>query len=114
MINNTILFHTALKNNMSNDKTFQINKNNESQKLYLVYGDTEYETAYGISINTFGVFDTKEKAIQQKKKKEKEYKKLAMNYYNKDSDYQPFNISFSILEVDLNEDIDKYLGGYIE
>lgn len=113
MINNTILFHTVLKNNMSNDKTFQINKNNESQKLYLVYGDTEYETAYGISINIFGVFDTKEKAIQQKRKKEKEYKKLATNYYN-DSNYQSFNISFSILEIDLNEDIDKYLGGYIE
>lgn len=113
MINNTILFHTVLKNNMNNDKIFQINKDNESQKLYLVYGDTEYETAYGISINTFGVFDTKEKAIKQKKKKEKEYKKLATNYYN-DPDYQYFNISFSILEVDLNEDIDKYLGGYIE
>ena len=74
MINNTILFHTVLKNNMSNDKTFQINKNNESQKLYLVYGDTEYETAYGISINIFGVFDTKEKAIQQKRKKKKNIK----------------------------------------
>lgn len=111
MINNTILFHTVLKNNMNNDKIFQINKDNESQKLYLVYGDTEYETAYGISINTFGVFDTKEKAIKQKKKKE--YKKLATNYYN-DPDYQSFNISFSILEMDLNKDIDKYLGGYIE
>lgn len=64
----------VLKNNMSNDKTFQINKNNESQKLYLVYGDTEYETAYGISINIFGVFDTKEKAIQQKRKKKKNIK----------------------------------------
>lgn len=74
MINNTILFHMVLKNNMSNDKTFQINKNNESQKLYLVYGDTEYETAYGISINIFGVFDTKEKAIQQKRKKKKNIK----------------------------------------
>ena len=113
MINNTILFHTVLKNNMSNDKIFQINKDNESQKLYLVYGDTEYETSYGISINTFGVFDTKEKAVKQKKKKEKEYKKLAMSYYN-NPDYQPFNISFSILEIDLNKDIDKYLGGYIE
>ena len=50
---------------------------------------------------------------RQDEKQEKEYKKLAMNYYN-DSDYQSFNISFSILEIDLNEDIDKYLGGYIE
>lgn len=108
-------YNLILNNNKKeeiNDKAFIIDKNKVNdffKKVYLVYSDTELETSYGIAINIFGIFDTKEQVIRCKKIKEIEYFKLNKEYLNLRSE-----VNFNILEIDLNKIIDKYLGGYIE
>lgn len=53
-----------------------------------------YEGDYGVEMNLFGVFDTEELA-------EEKAKELDLSMYE-------------IIETEVNQSIDEYIGGYIE
>lgn len=66
-------------------------------KLYVVTADTYIKDDLGSEIYIFGVYTEKEKAERRKES-------LEMN----------FGYFCSVTEVLNNEDIEEYLGGYIE
>ena len=70
-------------------------------RVYLLCGDTCNEP-YGSEISAFGVYSTLEKAEQAKEKVKEEYEIYG--------DYDPFDI----MELDLDEYCNYYLGGYYE
>lgn len=81
-------------------------------KVYLVYGNTYFE-GYGAYINTFGVFSTLEEAEKVKKQKEDEYfERESTTKYPVVDDRS--EVEFQIMEIDVDEIIDKMLGGYAE
>lgn len=66
-------------------------------KLYVVTADTYTTDTLGVEIYLFGVYTEKEKAEERKTSLEKR-----------------FCFEAYITEISSNEDIDEYLGGYIE
>jgi hypothetical protein len=82
-------------------------------KLYVVYGDVWFE-GYGSKIVLFGVFTSKEKAIEAKETKEKEYfkKETTLNPFTLVE--KPGDVVFDISEIDSDEILNEYLGGYTE
>ena len=66
-------------------------------KLYVVTADTYIEDDLGAEMHLFGVYTEKEKAETRKESLEKN-----------------FGYFCSVTEVSNDEDIDEYLGGYIE
>lgn len=69
-------------------------------KVYLVAMDT-YLDNYGSQIETFGVYTTKERAIERCN----ELRKCM---------FVPENVEDCIHELEVNKDENIYLGGYIE
>lgn len=83
-------------------------------KLYVVYGDVWFE-GYGSEIVLFGVFTSKEKAIEVKEAKEKEYfKKETTQNKNYTLVGKPDDIVFNMMEIDSGKILNEHLGGYIE
>lgn len=83
-------------------------------KLYVVYGDVWFE-GYGSKIVLFGVFTSKEKAIEAKDTKEKEYfKKETMLNSCCTLVEKPDDVVFDIAEIDSDKILNEYLGGYTE
>lgn len=83
-------------------------------KLYVVYGDVWFE-GYGSKIVLFGVFTSKEKAIEAKETKEKEYfKKETIQNKNFTLIEKPDDIVFDIAEIDSDKILNEHLGGYTE
>ena len=69
-------------------------------KVYVVHDDT-YGSAWGIEETLLGVYSTKEKAIARIEANTKER--------NRTYDYE-----YNVAEVELDEDVFEYLGGYSE
>jgi len=83
-------------------------------KLYVVYGDVWFE-GYGSEIVLFGVFTSKEKAIEAKEVKEKEYFKKETTQNKNHTLVERLNdIVFDILEVNSDKILNEHLGGYTE
>lgn len=82
-------------------------------RLYIVYGDVWFE-GYGSKIVLFGGFTSKEKAIEAKEIKEKEYfkKETMLNPFTLVE--KPDDVVFNIAEIDSDEILNEYLGGYTE
>lgn len=82
-------------------------------KLYVVYGDVWFE-GYGSEIALFGVFTSKEKAIEAKETKEKEYfkKETTKNLFTLVE--KPEDVVFNIAEIDSDKILNEHLGGYVE
>lgn len=83
-----------------------------NSKLYLVYGDICFDPL-GSYFQVFGAFTSKERAIEVKNQKEEEY--FLQEYKSKDSEIKArHDIQFEIMEIEVDEIIQKDIGGYIE
>lgn len=83
-------------------------------KVYLVHGNTWYE-GYGHDEHFYGVFTEGETAKKVMTKIQLElYKKETEENYISTNVEKLSDIEIEILEVDLNQVTDIYLGGYAE
>jgi len=76
-------------------------------KVYVVHDNT-YDQPWGCEETLLGVYSTKEKAQERIKAsyKERDIERIAQLF---DSDYE-----LCIAEVELDQDVEVYLGGYTE
>ena len=85
---------------------------NKNNKVYLVYGDTEFYE-YGSEINVFGIFTNLLQAEKAKTEKEEEYFKNENNKKFPDVSKRS-QVNFKIMEIEIDKIVDEYLGGYSE
>lgn len=83
-----------------------------NNKLYLVYGDICFDPL-GSYFQVFGVFTSKERAIEIKNQKEEEY--FEQERKSKYSEIKArHDIQFEIMELEVDEIVQKDVGGYVE
>lgn len=84
--------------------------------LYLVHGNTWFE-GYGYEEHVFGVFTSREKAEEAKIVTEKRLQKRLREDIENDPDIcfdNPEDVKLQILELNADELVEEYLGGYLE
>lgn len=84
--------------------------------LYLIHGNT-YLEEYGYEEHVFGVFTSREKAEEAKIVTEKRLQKRLREDIENDPDIcfdNPEDVKLQILELNADELVEEYLGGYVE